>query len=66
MTDQLTPSNIAVIDSGKTPTSLTLYTIPFEWTEEEIIDWLLTKGHRMSEICWGEFGGEVQDKRFKP
>ena len=52
---------IAVIDSSVS--TLTIYDMPKSWDSETIETEIIKLGHRLSQVSWGVFDGEIDDRR---
>jgi hypothetical protein len=52
---------MAVIDSAIV--GLFIYDAPSDMEEEDVEEFLISKGHRLSNVSWGYFDGIVEDQR---
>ncbi len=53
---------IAVIDLG-IDGGLFIYDVPEKFEHEQIEEFLMEQGHKMSVCSWGEFDGNINDAR---
>ena len=61
--NEINAVSIAVIDTKKSPCTLTLYCVPDTWSNKDVIAWLETQGHDETQICFGAFDGTINDQR---
>jgi hypothetical protein len=52
---------IAVCDLAEV--NLTIYDVFEHWDNEDIENFLIGKGHHLSDCSWAEFDGEINDTR---